>query len=369
MLIQRLKQNKILLILMAILTFLSMFVIFMQPVNAACSCDIKPKYVTINCSICNSNHKVTRQDYERYYKDPCTNPGKAKIDCQLCGQKHCRLVIEESGVKNLAYKLAVGANSDFASYKSILNSEESTLSLFKILQFDSSTYGTQLGQIRGIHAVLVNIGLLIIAIYFILELGEASLDDTMTYEHLIFMAIKAFISIIVITNAMDWISMGLDTMSQIFSSISTTLSGNNVYVYSVGDCTFDRIKEAGDLAVMGELITDAVYCVVIMITYLVVYVVCWARIFDIFVRIVFAPIGMADFMHGGVNCLAVRYFKKLLSSVMQGACIMGVLLSYRTISSAIRGGLTGPVIGIILGFAVITVVTQTQQIANDAIGE
>jgi hypothetical protein len=295
---------------------------------------------------------------------------KVKIDCQLCGQTHCRVAIEESGMKNLAYKVAVGANSDFATYKSILNSEESTLSLFKILQFEGGTYGTQLGMIRGsIYPSLVQVGLLIICIYFILELGEASLEDTMTYEHLIFMTIKVFISIIVITNAMDWITWGLDTMSEIFNSLATTLSGQGQYIYAPGDCSFDRLLEGSPFAAIGEMITDAVYCIVIMITYLVVYVVCWARVFDIFVRIVFAPIGMADFMHGGTKCLAVRYFKKLLTSVMQGACIMGVLLSYKTISSAIRGGFRGPVIGVILGFAVITTVTQTQQIANDAIGE
>ena len=346
---------------------------FIQTVDAA-SYTVKRegKYVTIGCALCNVNHKVTTTDYDRYYSDPRTSPGKVQIDCQLCGQTHCRLAIEEQTVKNLAYKLAVGANSDFATYKSILNSEGSSLTLYKILEFNAGTYGTQFGLIEGgVYPALVQVGLLIIAIYFILELGEASMEDNMTYEHLIFMFIKAFISIIVIINAMDWIKWGLDTMSQVFSSVATSLSGNGVYIYSPGNCSFDRLthEDCGALEAMGELVTDAVYCCVIMITYLVVYVVCWARVFDIFARIVFAPIGMADFMHGGVNCLAVRYFKKLLSSVMQGACIMGVLLSYRTISAAIRGGFTGPVIGVILGFAVITVVTQTQQIANDAIGE
>jgi hypothetical protein len=120
-----LKQNKILLALLAILVFFSSFALFIQPVHAGSyTIDLQPKYVTIGCGTCNANHKVTYEEYVLSYYNFMSDLSKVKIDCQLCGQTHCRVAIEESGMKNLAYKVAVGANSDFATYKSILNSEE-----------------------------------------------------------------------------------------------------------------------------------------------------------------------------------------------------------------------------------------------------
>ena len=150
--------------------------------------------------------------------------------------------------------------------------------------------------------------------------------------------------------------------------MSGTPDGLVSSLYVQGQCVYDRILESGTFNLIGEVATACIYCFFTAITYVVVYVICWSRVFDIFIRILFAPIGLADFMHGGTNCLAVRYFKKLLASVLQGACIMGVVVSYNAISNSIRGGASGPVIGIIVGFAVITACQQTGKIANDIVG-
>lgn len=361
--------------------FFIIFSIFCMPVEAAgYTVSHETKYTIITCQICKEGstakeHKVENTQYNNRWAGIETDASIGQIKCKLCKTStggtvtHCALALAENSTNEMAYNVIVGANSDFLSYTSILGTGENKFTLDKILKFDSATYATELATIRGgVYPALVGIGELIIAIYFVLELGEMSLNDRLSYESLIFTVIKSLLACLVIANAMDWIVLGLDTCSDIFTTLSGTPPNFSSSIYVQGQCVYDRVLQSGTFNVIGEVATASIYCLFIAITYVVVYVICWARIFDIFIRIVFAPIGLADFMHGGTNCLAVRYFKKLLASVLQGACILGVIIAYRALGTAIRGGATGPVIGIIVGFAVITACQQTGKIANDIVG-
>jgi hypothetical protein len=362
--------------------FLIITSIFCIPVEAA-GYTVTPgvKNTIINCAICKDaegnaiNHSIENSQYNKRWAGITTDASIGKIQCKLCKTArggtvtHCAIALAENSTNEMAYNIVVGANSDFLSYTSILGTGSNSFTLDSILKFDSATYSTELETIRtGVYPALVGIGELIIAIYFVLELGEMSLNDRLSYESLIFTVVKSLVACLVIANAMDWIILGLDTCSEIFNTLSGTPPNLSTSVYKYGQCIYDRIFKGSTVNVLGEVITSSIYCLFIAISYVVIYVICWTRVFDIFIRIVFAPIGMADFMHGGTNCLAVRYFKKLLSSVLQGACIMGVMIAYSAIGSSIRGGATGPVVGIIVGFAVIITCQQTSKLANDIVG-
>ena len=368
-----------------LVVFVLVSMIYIQPVEAAgYTVEKGPRYVDITCELCKDGsspkkHRVDLDTYNNEWADIENNSDIGKIKCKLCRKTttnpnedatvtHCALAIAENSTKRMAYNVVVGANSDFLTYTSILGDGDSQFSLDKILKFDSATYSTQLGAIKQVYPALVNIGEIIILIYFILELGEMSLQDRLSYESLIYTTIKSLLACLVIANAMDWIIAGLNTCSDIFDTLLTTYSGNSTAIYQEGQCVYDRIMEGSELSALGEIATAAPYCLFVAITYVTVYAICWARVFDIFVRIVFAPIGLADFMHGGTNCLAVRYFKKLLASVLQGACIMGVICAYNAINGAIRGGLEGAAVSIIVGFAVITACQQTGKIATEIVG-
>ena len=378
---QSLKQSKLLLLLMAVLSFFSMFGLFMQPVDAYSSSSVDTSgifYVKITCEICPEDdgkaavHKILKSTYDSRYKNFWTDPDKYRFDCTLCGAPHCKFIMQERKFVNLAYRVCVGANSDFATYKSITTDEDAGSTLFQVLRFDSSTQGGTITFLQGaLYQGFGMVGLFIIAIYFVLELGEGAMEDKLTYEFFLYLAVKALIAIVIVTNAPEWIIAGLETMTDIFDQLSATVSGTGAYLFAPGSCKFDRLIAEGSSmwSALGEMITDMVFCIFIMITYVCVFGIAWARVFEICVRIAFAPIGLADFYHGGTKCLAVRYFKKLLSCILQGACMMGVIMSYQTINNAVRGAQNGPTIGIIFGFAVITAITQTQEIANDAIGD
>ena len=377
---QAIKQSKLLLVLMVIIAFFSSFGLFMQPVNAYSAASVDTQgvfYAKIECELCKSNgtpvvHKMLKSTYNKHYKNFWLDSNKYQVKCNLCGANHCKFAMQEKPIFKLAYNVCVGANSDFATYKSITTDEDAGSTLFQVLRFDQSTQGGTITFVQGaLYQGLGTVGLFIIAIYFVLELGEGAMEDKLTYEFFLFLAVKALIAIVIVTNAPEWIVLGLQTMTDIFDQLSATVSGTGTYLFQVGYCKFDRlfVQDASFWSALGEMITDAIFCIFIMITYVFTFGIAWARVFEIMVRIAFAPIGLADFYHGGTKCLAVRYFKKLLASVLQGSCMMAVILSYQVISNAIRGEQRGPIIGVILGLAVITAITQTSEIATDAIGE
>lgn len=358
-------------IVLMMLMVLSTFFLFIQPVEAY-TVKRGVLFTEIGCDKCGTNHYMTTWDYDNLYAPISTET--AVINCILCGGTHCKLVMQENPTKKLAYNVAVAANSSLTDYKAVTFDSSNGFSLEEILAFDTKTsgdngFGDELDTINmHIFPALVPIGLVIIAIYFVLELGEAALDDKMTYEHLIFMFIKVVISIIVVTTASDFIVMGSETMKHIFEALNATPDGGTIAIYSPANCIFVQIQNNGVMTILGELAMNALYCIFVWFAYMYIYIHCWARLFDIFIRIIFAPIGLADFMHGGTSCLAVKYMKKLLSSILQGACIVGVITAYNVINHAVRGNDGGAFIAVVVGMAVCTAVKNTQQIANDAIG-
>lgn len=338
------------------------------------------RYVYIYCDVCsnpdnpdytdNNKHEMERDKYNENKEEINKEPA---INCILCGGVHCKIRLAEQTNKSTSYKIMVGANSSVLQYQGLMISG-GTFSVSEQLAFDAENNSDISGILddieTNIFSKLVPIAIMIVIIYYIMDLGEMLMDDRLTYEALIFSAVKSILAAIVLANAMDWLRAGIKTCTEVFNALTNTPDGITTQIYTPAQCIFGRIINGDDMSVIGEVASASIYCLTIAIAYMILTIVCWARIFDVFLRVTFAPIGMSDFMHGGINCLAVKYFKKLIASVLQGACIAACLIAYQSISIAIRGpNGAGPVVGIILALSIITTVTKIGSVANDAIGE
>jgi hypothetical protein len=77
---------------------------------------------------------------------------------------------------------------------------------------------------------------------------------------------------------------------------------------------------------------------------------------------------MSDIINGGASSNGVRYFKKLLASVLQGACMVATFMVYNELSVCITGSAGGFLGVILLSLALLTMMKQTSDVANDVIG-
>ncbi len=99
-------------------------------------------------------------------------------------------------------------------------------------------------------------------------------------------------------------------------------------------------------------------------------VTCWIRALDITLRVIFAPIGMADIMNDGTRSSGWRYFKRLASSFVQGIVLIVTVKSYGVALTVVQNmnGLAAWAMPIILAFVMIGLFFKASGTAAEIIG-
>lgn len=299
--------------------------------------------------------------------------------CRLCGGQHEVGELDDHAFARLGYNVELIANGTFEDIGEILGETSNRYNMTSILEFDVSgagEFGPLMSAISKYYNLTVLIGSVIIVLYFFLDLMEISLNDGFTYESLLKHGIKAIIGIAILQNGLTIIGYGISLCNYCFDAIippdgSTLLAP----IYNgVGDCVYGRlynpnaIVPVNPLTVVCVLIENLLPCLAVLASYVLLRVIVWVRVFDIAVRIIFAPIGMSDILNGGLQAPGIKYFKKLMASVLNGAVIMGVLLVYQSLRPALIGSLSATVGSIAIGFAVISLTRKTQHIAEEIMG-
>jgi hypothetical protein len=241
------------------------------------------------------------------------------------------------------------------------------------------------GKVDGIYQVISTVGMLLLMMYWLLELLEKVQSDSFTLEHFVRASIKLIIGILLMSNGMDLFRGVLTVANGIFSniqraeSLTATASASNEILNRIWeDCKYytdHMIKGANEMIGWGlRLILPSIAMKLIKV---VIYVVLYSRIIELFVRITFAPIGMANIYSGGLNSSGFKYIKKIAAVAFAGCVIFAILLAYTELSSLINNPPAGSYFAslgtnaisqLVLGFTVITLIIKAQGWSNDIIG-
>lgn len=295
--------------------------------------------------------------------------------CPLCAHEHQYSSLNTATEVSL-YSMACTAYGDVVSGKVPVDdgSGASTMDKFSVeslLAFDvKTTYSPVMNVAESVYNALSFLGCIIVFVYFLLELVDQEMDDGLTYETLARYALKTLIAFMIIRNGFTIIMMGMNEASKIFTTLAAGTSGTSVALFTCSSCPFNTISGVNGnfIEAIGLYVSYLLPYLTMLIAKLIVRVICWARMVDVTVRIMLAPIGMADLAKDGMKSNGMRYFKKLLASALQGACILGVMAAYRAIAANISGSLAGFVGAIVTALALITTLKKTTSIAEDIIG-
>lgn len=375
------KGLKIILLFLLIITFLTS-----MPVIAN-ACDKKD----------GSNRTCTDTNFNADCKKSCSveHSVNQKNYCQLCGHIHKFSSLGDLQVS--AYDTVLKANSDIFNFQSsikgqtvecsgckkllsddvlycdVCNTATSNFEVETILAFDTSepVFGAVFSAAETLYDSISLLGCIMVFVYFLLEIAEVQLNDGFTYESLTRHTLKTLAAFMIIKNGFMIIELGLNTCSDILQQVLVGATSDINKAFNAATCPYYDC--AGEFLGMptgaiGVFIYYAIPGIVMDICFVILRVICWARVLDIMVRIILAPIGMSDFMHGGMSSNSVRYFKKLLSSVLQGACIVATFMCYNELSLCIKGSISGFLGVILLSLALLTMMKQTSDVANDIIG-
>ena len=293
--------------------------------------------------------------------------------CPLCGHLHNYNAFSW-GYQRFLWTMAVNTYGDIINPKNPAPDDgtgagSDTIGIVDILRFDTNTtFQKVMSAGESVYDMLAIVGAIIVFTYFLLELAEVNMDDGFTYETLTKHVIKTIVGILIIKNGFMILEWALTTCTSIFDTLSTATSGNAISVFTFSGCPFHMCVGANLIDFLGGFFSYAIPYIAILAAMMTVRIICWARLLDITIRVMLAPIGMSDLIKGGMNSGGVRYLKKLCASSLQGACILAVMAAYRAIAASIYATSTGVFASIVVALALVTAVKKTGAIAEDVLG-
>lgn len=285
------------------------------------------------------------------------------VDCGMCGGSHD--LSELGGLQKTTYNWY---NTVYGG-ELFEQSENGKIGTYEVLQFDTSnsTFSSLWAKGREYYDALVVFGKMLVVIYVLVEILEKTTSDNFNAEHLVKCLIKLFVGVIVMDMGYDIVTAGMDFSSAVFGKVATAVGAGTS---ATGSCVFDALRDNGLFDALVKMAYILFPYLFMLAAKLIIGVICWARVLDIMVRVIFAPIGMADLIQEGTRGSGWKYLKKLVASGLQGAVIIGIIRCYGIITSAISSGGSngGWAVTLMLAFVVITVAFKASSIANDIVG-
>lgn len=223
----------------------------------------------------------------------------------------------------------------------------------------SGDYGTAFTFIHNIYNdVVMPIGLYLLLIYFIIGITEKVTSDLYSQNQLVKELIKLVVAIFIISNAMDilqvlWhlgslvlkdikVQAGIHGMSVTDTMVTadSIKNGTSAYSKALGEAYKELTgkewgQKIGVIKSVGLWFQLVLPYLVAVILKIAVNVICYIRIFEIFIRAMFSPIPLSDFFFQGVHSSGWRFIKKFLAVSLQGFMIFGCVILYSALSTVI----------------------------------
>lgn len=215
------------------------------------------------------------------------------------------------------------------------------------------------GTMESAYAGIKIIGLTLVIIFFCTELFDLYAEDRLNPELFVKNFIKLVASILIIENGFQIVEVFIGMATLIFNKlndgVADTLASNH--------CNFEYLCQAGFFEGVGELAKIIVPYAVLSAALMVMQFFCYLRLIDVFVKTLFAPVGMADLGFKGTNGSGWRYLKKLMASALQGAVMLTILFVQSLLALSANWFVT-----LILYIAMIMAFRKSSSLASDILG-
>ena len=245
--------------------------------------------------------------------------------------------------------------------------DASGFSVNTVLAFDITTglFKDLWTEAERLYGVILPVGELLAFIYYLMTLMEKSLSDKFSAEQLARDTIRLVGMLLILRSGFELLTWGMNLSAFVYQKLQSLTSLED----NPGNCKAGECGSRDFFGALGHMLSMLIPYLLISIARLVVRVICWNRVLGIIVRVIFAPIGMADSVKGGTSSQGFRYFKKIVAIAMQGTLILGVSVAYNLIVSAISAdGSIGWVQPIVLAAVVITLIFKTSSMADEMLG-
>ena len=282
----------------------------------------------------------------------------AASECPVCGEFHASL----SGVSRFFYNVCCEVYGGNLFVTETTGEEITTQDALMFDVNSNQDFAAMWGAAEQLYDTVAVIGELLVIVHFMVYLLEMVTADTLNPERFFKMFIKLVAGILIVKNGFAIAEAGLTLATVVFNKMAQTPPGG----MNKDACNYDALKKDGFNAILSSIPLLLPY-LVMMAAKAFVSIVCWFRIMDVLVRVIFSPVGLSDLIFEGTQGHGFMYLKKIIASALQGAAIIGITKGYSAILS-ILGGVSGWAITVIMAVCVIITIRKASTYANDAMG-
>ena len=195
------------------------------------------------------------------------------------------------------------------------------------------------------NKVIAPFAVMLVFIYFMIAVVEKLSSEDFSWEQLWKQMAMLLVSKILIEH-------GLEILQMLFGLGASLVDG---FVYAAPEVEPDRkrllllclaFKEGlgltGILSALGDLLLFIIIWVPWLLSWLMrlcVYIVCYSRMIELYVRVAFAPIALSDFFHSGIHSNGWRYLKDFFALCLQGFLILVIAVVYAKLFSGLISGM------------------------------
>lgn len=281
--------------------------------------------------------------------------------CVVCGENHDMAAL--SGLERTAYDWGCVV---YGGQLFDVSDNEEDITTFDVLQFDTTDKFSGLwSQGEFFYDRLAVIGKLLVFLYCLLEIMEKAMSDFSSPEFFVKCLIKLLVGFMLIDYGYQIIGFIMNLASTVFDKIGGQISNNPA---AIENCIYYEVQGSGFFDALGTMAGLFFPYLILQLAKIMVSIICWVRVLDIMVRVMFAPIGMADIVSNGLSSSGYRYLKKLGASALQGAVILAIVKAYGLITSLIANSVGGYITMIILALVVVSLMLKSSSIANEVVG-
>ena len=208
----------------------------------------------------------------------------------------------------------------------------------------SGQFGGILSLIRTMYNTIFPVAVMLLFIYFMLRLIEKCSSDTFSWEQLwkLFAALLA--SKLLIEHGFDLLQYFYSIGVRVLESFVSLRSPGAEF--TLGEEEIQEILETlnSNMNWVVKFLRNILIWVALLIPALVahmmkttVFVLCFTRIAEIYVRAVLTPIALSDIFHSGLQSTGWRYLKIFLAVSLQGAVIIVIAMVYEQLMAVLLG--------------------------------
>lgn len=206
-------------------------------------------------------------------------------------------------------------------------------SVFDSLSMDLFQGTAALEAVKALHEAIKPVALMIMFIYFMVALVDILSSENFTWEQL-------WRKLALLLAAKLLIDYGFDIIENLFDlgrAVFGDLYGQYEEFHAPAVEVDKMIKtwQEGWGGWMPEFFMKIIFFMILFFPWLlswlmqiVVAVICYSRIIEIYARATFAPIAISDFFHSGIQGTGWRFLKSFLAVSLQGAMILVIAIIY-----------------------------------------